>query len=277
MPNKKKSARSSQSGWLLEVGVLGIDKTLKLLKYLEETLLGTEQVLRNRYIKGVDRKSLPWLPIPPASWEAGWVDPPKHLQGDWDECLARQTRKLGRKLTDSEWESLAQDWSLARDEYPGSDDAHLLWISLEEHEKNQKRKGRSYFTQKHRPALTRWMFDADFSRLLSTPTLDNDTERKKLERVTAHSLALADALKVISGEKKALPASYDPVYERHLTGKTRCKLLEIITHSSLIYDKRIERAEKELKKIDETRPVLVAFLSRLKSERKKVGRLKART
>jgi hypothetical protein len=276
MPNKKQSARSAGSGWLLEVGVLGVDKTLTLLKHLEETLLGAEQVLRNRYLEGVDRKKLPWMAIPAASWELGWSDPPKWLQGDWEKCLTRQTRKLGRKLTQDEWDSLAQDWCFARSEYPGSDENNHLWISLEEHESRQRRKGRSYLTQRHRPGLSRWMLNQDIANLFLAPALDNDTERKKLERIAAHSLALADALKVISGEKKSLPASYAPVYERHLTGETRRKLLEVIKHSSEVYDKRILRLEKELNQIDKRRPVLVAYLGRLKSERKKVGKPKAR-
>ena len=86
MPNKKQSARPAESGWLLEVGVLGVDKTLKLLKYLGDTLLGAEQVLRNRGIKGIDRSKLPWLCIPPAPWEIEWVGPPKWLQdNDWEK------------------------------------------------------------------------------------------------------------------------------------------------------------------------------------------------
>ena len=275
MPNKNQSARPAK-GWLLEVGVLGIDKTLTLLKYLEETLLGAEQVLRNRYLKGVDRKKLPWMAIPPASWEVNWAGPPKWLQEEWEKCLARQTRKLGRELTQDEWESLAQDWSFARSEYPGIDEDNHLWISLEEHESKQKRKGRNYLTQRHRPSLSRWMLNEELAKLFLASSLDNDTERKKLERITAHSLALADALKVISGEKKSLPASYAPVYERHLAGETRRKLLEVIKHSADIYDKSVLKLENELKQIDKRRPVIVAYLDRLKSERKKAGKPRAR-
>jgi hypothetical protein len=46
MATKKQSTRSEDSGWLLEIGVIGIDKTLRILQKCEKSLFELEQLLR---------------------------------------------------------------------------------------------------------------------------------------------------------------------------------------------------------------------------------------
>ena len=53
MPNKKQSARPAEAGWLLEAGVIGIDKTLKLIKLSKWTLVELEILVRQLSLKPV--------------------------------------------------------------------------------------------------------------------------------------------------------------------------------------------------------------------------------
>ena len=46
MATKKQSTRSADSGWLLEIGVIGIDKTLKLIRLTHLSPLELESLLR---------------------------------------------------------------------------------------------------------------------------------------------------------------------------------------------------------------------------------------
>ena len=56
MPNKKQSARPAESGWLLEIGVLGVAKSLLWMEKTGRSLLEIEHVLRSWRIKGLSDK-----------------------------------------------------------------------------------------------------------------------------------------------------------------------------------------------------------------------------
>jgi hypothetical protein len=229
MTKNEKSAKSLSSGWLLEVGVIGIAKTLKLLEITGWSLLEVEQILRPWCIKGVnaeDKARLPWLEIPPAPWEGG------------DGI----------------------DFGYYEDE------AERLFMALDQDEEAKRRKGRGPTSD--RQPLTRWLLDAKTLELFRSGTLDNDTERKKLERIKVHSLELSGALKEIAGKGRANSKHYPR------------KIAEIIRHSKAlplkrkeILSKGIARAEGALKEHDAKRIHLLFQLELLRERWKKVGKL----
>lgn len=269
MPNKKQSASPADSEWLLEVGVIGIVKTLELLELTGWSLLEVEQVLRpccRGGFKASEKAKLPWLKIPPAPWDD--KKRPAHLLGSWEECLALATVKKGKALTNLEWEELARDWHC---EWPGQDEADRLSADLEEFEKDQKGKGLSRGKgreKEHRPPLEKWMIDDKIMKLFRSGPLENDTERKKLERIKAHSLALSGALKEIAGKGRAKSEHYPK------------KLAEIIKHSRALALKRKEFLAKQIawaegliKEHDAKRIHLLFEFELLRERWKKVGKV----
>ena len=82
MPNKKQSARPAESGWLLEVGVIGIDKTLKLIRLSKRPLLEIEYLFRPWSGDGLsfaDKKSLPWRFIESSPFESD-----SEIEDEWE-------------------------------------------------------------------------------------------------------------------------------------------------------------------------------------------------
>ena len=255
--------------------MIGIDKTLKLIKLLDTTLLCAEQLLRNEGALGVDKTSLPMLKIAEPLWRKA-----RHLPGmliDWDTCRSKATKSKGRNLTEEEEIDLYQDWHEANTYYPGQDESDRFNSALEDFELRQKEKGKGP-KSKHRPSLSKWMISAKTFKLFCSGPLDNDTERPKKDRIIAHSRALGDALKVISGELRALPSRYPKTIERHLKGGARETLREIIRHSVELPKLRksrialwINEREAELKAIEKKRKDLLAHIKRLKGIREKMG------
>ena len=275
MPNKKQSARPAESGWLLEVGVIGIDKTLTLVRLLDETLLGAEMLLRNEGSLGVNKSSLPMLRIAEPLWTKARHSP--GLLVDWATCLLNATKTKGGNLTEEEEFDLFQGWHDANTYYPGRDESDLFNSALEDFELRQKKKGKGDKGE-HRPSLSKWMMNAETFRLFCSGPLDNDTERPKKDRIIAHSRALGDALKVISGELRALPSRYANTIERHLKGGARESLQEIIRHSLELPKQRreklslvIKQSEADLKVIEKKRKDLLERIKRLKGIREKMG------
>jgi hypothetical protein len=275
MPNKKQSARPAESGWLLEVGVIGIAKTLTLVRLLDETLLGAEMLLRNEGAEGVDKRTLPMLVIPEPKWSKRNCPPPV-LPKDWGKCLSMASKKMGRELTDDEYYDLYQDWHEANTYYPGRDESDLFNLALEDFELRQRDKGKGPKSM-HRPSLSKWMMSAKTFKLFRSGSLDNDTERPKKDRIIAHSRALGDALKVISGKLRALPSRYPKKIERHLKGRARETLQEIIKHSLDLPKVRKKRMtlrskEQELVALDRKRALLVSEIKEIKGLWEKMGK-----
>jgi hypothetical protein len=68
MAIKKESKKSADAGWLLEVGVIGIDKTLKIIRQTRLSLLEIESYYRRRSsvddtYAWTEKLSLPWIDI----------------------------------------------------------------------------------------------------------------------------------------------------------------------------------------------------------------------
>jgi hypothetical protein len=264
MPNKKQSARPAESGWLLEVGVIGIAKTLKLLEVHGCTLLELEQLLRPLCRQGVkmsDKAKLPWLKIPSAPWERA------HPLGSWMECLGRATTEKGKALTKSEWQTLACEW---HSEIPGEDEFHYFNDTLGRFELAQKAKGLSRGRgreREYRPSLEKWMFGLETLKLFEPGAWDNDEQRKKFERIKEHSLALGGALVEIAGRGKVKSLHYPQ------------KIEKIITHSLTLPLRRranlsrmISSAKALLKEHDAKRALLSEQVESLRERWKKVGR-----
>jgi hypothetical protein len=272
MPNKKQSARPAESGWLLEVGVFGINKTRTLLKEQGEGLLRVEQLLRNEHVPGIDKKSLPYLRITAPRWMEERY--PLHLNVSWKQVLSGATKKKGRNLSEEEYYDLYQDW-YDNGRPPGDFESGLFHQGLEGFELRQKGKGKGP-KSRHRPSLSKWMMSAETFKLFRSGTLDNDTERPKKERIIAHSRALGDALKVISGELRALPARYPKAIERHLKGGARKSLREIIHYSidvPNLWKKRLvlRSAQVKLVELERERGSLITEIEKLKNELEKMG------
>jgi len=155
MRKKKISKKnpSADSKWLLEVGVIGIDKTLKIMKIWPLSLLELEQVLRKYCQQGVtlsEKEKLPWREVPALNW---------------------QTTAMINMVLD---------------------------FRLSEEAKSKLRKGRGPTSE--RKPLSKWILNADVLKLFRAGILDNDTERKKLDRIKTHSVVLGNALDVIEGK-----------------------------------------------------------------------------
>lgn len=231
MPNKKQSARPAESGWLLEVGVIGIDKTLKLIRLSGRTLLEIEHLFRPWSCEGLswkEKQSLPWRFIERAPFE------------DDSEM-------------EDEWEDLGMD--------------------LEHDEGLKASKGGS------RKALHKWRISAETVKRIKAEYVGYD--RNKYLRMKAECRILADALFVISGELRKVPARYPKEIEERLSENDRAKVAMIIRESLAIIEKKkigaerlLQRAKVLLTEHDEKRKHL-AFQVELWGERvKKWGKVK---
>lgn len=235
MPRRKETARPAEAGWLLEVGVIGIDKTLKLIQLSQRPLLELEHLFRPWSGEGLswsEKQSLPWRFIERAPFES-----------------------------DSEFE----------------DEFDHLGMDLEHDEGVKAGKGGD------RKALHKWRISAETAKRIKAEFVGYD--RNKYLRIKAECRILADALFVISGELRKVPARYPKEIEERLSENDRAKVAMIIRESLAIIEKRkigaerlLQRAKVLLTEHDEKRKHL-AFQVELWSERvkeraKKWGKVK---
>jgi hypothetical protein len=222
MPNKKQSARPAESGWLLEVGVMGINKTLQLLKkgFPKFELIQVERLLRN-YNKVKRGSDLPYLihtAIPPL--ESICVD------------VITDDPRIPKQLT------IPCDF----DEF----DEMVGLIKKDERKKSVKGSG-PYGSS--RAPLDRWMLDdATTALILDGPRGDSDKGRR-LKIIKAHSLVLADIVDVISGRKKSLRKRYPKEIEKVIRGNARRDLEEILSISLLVPGARLELLRADVARI----------------------------
>ena len=231
MPNKKQSARPAEAGWLLEVGVIGIDKTLKLVRLSQRPLLELEHLFRPCSGGGLswsEKQALPWRFVERAPFESD-------------------------SEMEDEWEHLRMD--------------------LEHDEEAKARKGGN------RKALRKWAISAETAKRIKAEFVGYD--RNKYLRMKAESRILADALLVISGELRKIPAKYPKEIEERLSEKDRAKVALIVRESFAIHEKRkacaerlLKRAEAELSAHDERRRYLVYELELWRERAKKWGKVK---
>jgi hypothetical protein len=233
MPKKKQSARPAESGWLMEVGVLGVAKSLLWMEKTGRPLLEIEHVLRGWGVAGLSRKDYQLIvskrrKITREPWAN---DSFKASDATWEQFLAGKESKLKRSLKADEWEDLAQDYFTLNVE-PGSDESDLLSQAIEEDELIKKEKGSSIKGGKARTSLKRWRMDKGTALIINaTSGLDSD-QQKKLRRIKASSRALGDLLDVLSGKLSALPKKYPSDVERFLGKNGRKQLAKILRVSN---------------------------------------------
>ena len=229
MPNKKQSARPAESKWLLESGVIGIDKTLKLIRLSQRPLLELEHLFRPWSGEGLswtEKQSLPWRFIESAPFASGY------------------------ELED-EWERLGMD--------------------LEHDEELKAGKGGN------RKALHKWRISAETAKRIKAEFVGYD--RNKYLRMKAECRILTDALFVISGELRNVPARYPKEIEERLSHNDRAKVAMIIRESLTVLDKRkevagrlLKRAKDSLAEHDEKRKHFVFEVERWSERLKKWGK-----
>jgi hypothetical protein len=221
MPKKKQSARPAESGWLLEIGAIGINKSLQLLKkgFPMFDLMQVEALFRN-YSSVKRRGSLPYLNHPAIPvCEAFGVEVVSDDQGAPREII------LPGRL----------------DEY----DELMGLIYRDEEKKKGKGSGPSGSS---RASLDRWVLDDETSGLILEGPCGDSDKGTKLKTIKAHSRALADVIDVISGRKKSLPQSYPEEIEKRIRGKARANLLEILRISLLIPEARLEHLSRNVER-----------------------------
>jgi hypothetical protein len=229
MTSKRKSVRPAESGWLLEIGVLGVAKSLLWMEKTGRSLLEIEHILRAwgvpvglsledyQMIVSKRRKvaRAPWANSD-FEWDAT----------TWEEFLSREESKLKRTLTGEEWENLAQDYSHLNDKEPGLYEREDVSSAIEEDELTKKRKGTK--GGKPRASLERWTMDKRTALIINaTSGLDSD-QRKKLRKIKASSRVLGDLLEVLSGKLAALPKKYPSEVEKSLGKNGRKQLAKIL-------------------------------------------------
>jgi hypothetical protein len=212
----------------MEIGVLGVAKSLLWMEKTGKSLLEIEHVLRGRGVVGLPKPDYQLIVskrriVAPAPW----TDPSFKLDDTtWGEFLSREESKLKRPLTDEEWESLACDYAGLNCEVPGLNELEDVYSSIEEDELTKKDKGTK--GGKPRPSLERWRMDKGTALIINARSgLDSD-QQKKLRRIRAHSRALGDLLDVLSGKLSALPKKYPPDVERFLGVNGRKQLAKIL-------------------------------------------------
>lgn len=255
MPNKKQSARPAESGWLMEVGVIGIDKTLKLIKLSKWTLKELEILFRQLSLKSVlgettDHKKkmgLPWFPIDNANrteFEPDLISSPIEGKEDYQRCLERFFKCLV-----SEAES-------------------------------KRKKGRGPTSD--RQPLSRWLMSAETLDLIVKGPEGVEVRSKRLRKIKAYSLVLADAVKVIGGERRTLPTDYPSEVKFWVGVREMEKVKEMIKLSLLIPKQRdealalaITKTEQRMREKESELQELhfqALHLRQLESDRKKVGK-----
>lgn len=228
MPKKKQSARPAEAGWLLEIGVLGVAKSLLWMEKTGRSLLEIEHVLRGWSVAGLSRKDYQLIVSKRRKVaREPWANSGFKWDGTtWEEFLSREESKLNRALTKEECENLADSYSRLNDDEPGLYESEDVSGAIEQDELTKKDKGTK--GGKLRPSLERWRMDKGTALIINaTSGLDSD-QLKKLRRIKASSRALGDLLEVISGKLPALPKKYPSEVERFLGRNGRKQLAKIL-------------------------------------------------
>lgn len=136
MPKRKETATPAESGWLLEVGVIGIDKTLKLIRLSERPLLEIEHLFRpwgGNGLSFADKKSLPWRFIERSPFESDseTEDEWEHLGMDLDHDEELKSRKGGSRKPLHRWRISAETAKRIKAEFVGYDRNKYLRLRAE--------------------------------------------------------------------------------------------------------------------------------------------------
>lgn len=241
MAKAKQSAGPGDSGWLLEVGIIGIDKTLKIVRLTRYTPIELESLMKHwrpNDLPWKDKMTLPWRKMEPIFQST--LNPSGFVDGE-----------LGDEMVN-------------------------LHHAFAHDEETKKRKGPK--DGKARKPLIKWMMSKETFNLIKADGIGY--ERKRFNTIKAESLILWDAIRVINGDLKSMPKSYsDKITQKHFDQKNREKVNQLISESiSLISDRKkrfknhLKSAEIALIVHDKKRTDLVFEIEMLKERVKKWGR-----
>lgn len=202
MPRRKETARPAEAGWLLEVGALGIDKTLKLMRWGRWTLLEVEWLLRGvrDYPKTIRKKEVPALSADLRKL-LPWADIPA--------CPVNDPRGM---------------WGLS----------FGLMLGFEEEavrRKGAKDKSRPSNSPYRRP-LHSWRLSTEDALLVASPAVEGKIrahydpghlDQGRGKRIKACSVLLSDALQVLAGRRRSLRSCYSAEIESTLRKIPRCR------------------------------------------------------
>lgn len=230
MATKKQSTRSEDSGWLLEVGVIGIDKTLRIIQKCKKPLFEVEQLLR-----------------------------------PWENVTYGENGREDVKLT-VEMKKTLPFWKKIREiVFSDDDEFYDLWEEFDEamiiEAELKQRKGKK--DGKLRRPLIDWRLDYKTFKLLEADGVGYN--RNRFYRIKAESIILWDAIQFLNCERKSMPKSYpDEIIQKHFDKKNQEKVRQIIVESlhysknrKLRIEKQLQEAKESLKKHDDNRPVFI--------------------
>lgn len=222
MPKRKETATPAESGWLLEVGALGLDKTLKLMRRGPYTLLEVEWLLR------------------------GLKDYPKILRKKEVPALPSDLRKL-------------LPWAVIPECPLSSLSASCFGLLLSIEQEGVRRKGAKDRSRPsnspYRRSLFSWRFSIEDALLVAPPLVEKkirevynpghlDPGRGK--RIKARSVILRDAIQVLAGRRSSLSSSYSAEIESALRKIPRCReKVRTIIRESLENQKKKELSRQK--------------------------------
>jgi hypothetical protein len=279
--------------WLLEIGIIGIDKTLKLMRLTGLTPLELEQLFRPlpcEHISYEEKKKLPWRKIYDDPFYSSDLNRKVKLSQElnpWIKFLKSAELKKKRKLTQDEWDSLAQEWMELYEFYPGKEHWDEVAESFELDEKNKKQKGKRDKFSKHRKPLFDWRLNKETFNLIKSEGVGFDSN--KFNKIQIHSFLLWDEIQDIYHNPEdlervigTLPKSVSKfiIQGGDSWRKTSEKLslinkesVEILKNRKLRIENEIKRTKELLKIHDEKRIKIIARLAVMTKDLKKWGKL----
>jgi hypothetical protein len=181
--------------WLLEIGIIGIDKTIKLMRLTGLTPLELEQLFRPlpcEHIAYEEKKKLPWRKIYDDPFYSSDLNRKVKLSQElnpWIKFLKDAEEKKGRKLTQDEWDTLAQEWMELYEFYPGKEHWDEVAESFELDKKNKKQKGKRDKFSKDRKPLFDWRLNKETFNLIQRQRAAG-FDSNKFNRIQIHSFLL---------------------------------------------------------------------------------------
>jgi hypothetical protein len=282
---KPLSTMSQDFGWLLEVGAIGIDRTLKIIQATHLDLIQVEALFRiwdyNLY---EEKKFLPWFETGFSYWDSDEIKKMIKLQNNqkpWRDYVSDQEIEKGRKLTQEEIDYLAQDWIYISQWYPGQDVIQSNDLIFERDFDAKKKKGNKEMGKFYRKPLHAWRMDLETIKLIKNG-INNERydgfDYNKFNRIKATSLMLIDAIHVINRKRKSMPARYsDEIIQKYYI-LYKGKIKQIIDLSSSIsesirwrylkYELEVKFLKTQIRRHGQDRLNLVTKIALLKKELK---------
>jgi len=231
-----------------------------------------------------DKKTLPWFELGFSYWDSEETKKMIKLSEElkpWPDYLNDEELKKGRKLTDSEWQDLAQDWSEVSQWYPGKYEIESVQPGFDLDEDTKKKKGNKEKGLFYRRPLHEWRMNKETIKLIKDGMNNkryDGFDYNRFNRIKAMSVILGDAMNVLNRRRKSMPAKYSDKIVQKLYSSNKLKIATIIDLSFEIFESvklRLYQLERDvnglkvrLKRHGEDRVDLVAQIAFLSKELK---------